>query len=141
MLSQCAEFKVTTLFEVVGSQRNDELRYATEPFMLLLLYTGRLPAAGAEHYLFTLTENDTTTLIKSIRRPYKCDVSRVEMEVVLVMEAAVFHQGTAAHPAIDFISGMTAMYGRSFRAMEGMAYVQLILPFPSLAELQQKKAT
>jgi hypothetical protein len=71
--------------------------------MHLLLHAGFLPATGAEHYFFTLTENDATAFIKGIRRPHKRYVSRVEMEVVLVMEAAVFHQDIVAHPAIDLI--------------------------------------
>lgn len=58
MLYQCAELQIVTLFAVVSSQGNDELRYATEPFMHLLLHAGFLPAAGAHHYLLTLTQHN-----------------------------------------------------------------------------------
>lgn len=91
------------MLAVVCSQRDDELRYASEPFMHLLLHSGLLPSAGAEHYLLTLTENNATAFIKGIRRPHKRDVSRVEMEVVLVMKISVFHQDIASHPSINLI--------------------------------------
>ncbi|HDG7871782.1 TPA: hypothetical protein PCK45_001454 [Klebsiella quasipneumoniae] len=53
MLNQCIELQIIALLEVVGSHGDDELRYATEPFMHLLLRSGFLPAAYSNHYLLT----------------------------------------------------------------------------------------
>ena len=61
MLNQCAELQIVALLALVGSQGDDELRYATEPFMYLLLHAGFLPAASAHHYLLTLTQHNAAT--------------------------------------------------------------------------------
>jgi hypothetical protein len=58
MLNQCAELEIVALLAVVGSQGDDELRYATEPFMHLLFHAGLLPASGTHHYLLTLTQHN-----------------------------------------------------------------------------------
>ena len=58
MLYQCAELQIVALLAVVSSQGDDELRYTTESFMHLLLHAGFLPASGAHHYLFTLTQHN-----------------------------------------------------------------------------------
>nr|DAO00425.1 MAG TPA: hypothetical protein [Caudoviricetes sp.] len=106
MLNQRAEFEVTALLAVVSCQGDDELRYASEPFMHLLFHTGFLPSSGTEHYLLALAEDITALLLECARRPHKRNITVSEcineMFVVRVMEPTFFREDVLIYPLSDF---------------------------------------
>lgn len=129
MLYQCAELQIVALLAVVSSQGDDELRYATEPLMHLLLHSGFLPAPGAEHHLFALSKYGATSLLKGIRCPHEGDISGVKVKMIRVIEMPALHQNVVANPAINLI-GRDDSYelGREFRVSQvnGRVWPQLI---------------
>lgn len=74
--------------------------------MHLLLHSGLLPAAGAHHYLLTLTKHNAATFGECTRRPHKRDISASEciseVFVVRIMEPAFIREYVLIYPLSDF---------------------------------------
>ena len=120
MLHQRAELQIRTLSAVICRQGNDEVRDAPEPFIHLLLHASLLPAPGAHHYLFRLTQYSPPLFIKGIRRPEETQIGLQQVSMVRVMQIAVVAEDLGMQPSVNAVGG----YDADVRFEVGVIYEQ-----------------